>query len=65
MPRIVFPDDWTPEQADAVADFLYSVYLQLMDALYEQYPAAVRPYRLPGERHSGHSDGDAADDVDA
>jgi len=50
MPRIVLPEDWTPDQADAVADALYSVYLQLMDALYEQYPAAARPYRLQGER---------------
>jgi len=56
MPRIALPEDWTPEQADAVADFLYSTYLQLMDALYEQYPAATQPYRLQG------TDGDIEDD---
>ena len=53
MPRISLPDDWTPEQADAVADFLYSTYLQLMDALVEQYPAATQPYKLQGERCAG------------
>lgn len=49
MTSLWLPDDWTPEQANAAADLLYSAYLQLMDALYEQYPAATQPYRLPGE----------------
>jgi len=65
MPRISLPEDWTPEQADAVADFLYSTYLQLMDALVEQYPAATQPYRRYRRQGVRYTNDDTEDDSDS